>query len=195
MHDIVAHSISVMVIQAGGARRILGQDPRRAVDAAALIEETGRAALAEMRRLLGVLSAGETELALAPQPTLDNLEQLVANAGVPAKLRVEGRRRPLPAGVDLAAYRIVQEALTNVIKHGRAARTEVTVRWGADELELTIADRGPGPAERGGEDGHGLLGMEERVRLFGGALQTGPRRGGGFEVRATIPLEREEVAA
>jgi signal transduction histidine kinase len=196
MHDIVAHSISVMVIQAGGGRRILERDPARAVDAAALIEDTGRAALAEMRRLLGVLAAGEPDAVRAPQPTLANLEALVANAGLPAELHVEGERRALPPGVDLAAYRIVQEALTNVIKHGRAARTDVTVRWGEDAVELTIADRGPGPAERSGEDGgHGLVGMEERVRLYGGELHTGPRRGGGFEVRARLPFEREEIAA
>jgi signal transduction histidine kinase len=132
----------------------------------------------------------------APQPTLANLDSLVANAGLPAELHVEGERRPLPAGIDLAAYRIVQEALTNVIKHGRAARTDVTVRWGEGAVELTIADRGPGPAARAAADGgHGLVGMEERVRLFGGELHTGPRRGGGFEVRARLPFEREELAA
>jgi signal transduction histidine kinase len=194
MHDVVAHSVSVMVIQAGGARRIIGRDPDRAAVAAALIEKTGRAALVEMRRLLGLLGTGEPDASRAPQPTLANLEQLVAGAPVPVELRVVGERRPLPAGLDLAAYRIVQEALTNVLKHAGGAATEVTVRWGEDELELTIADRGPGPAAARSE-GHGLVGMEERVRLYGGVLQTGPREGGGFEVRARLPLAREEVPA
>jgi signal transduction histidine kinase len=189
MHDVVAHSVSVMVVQAGGARRILEQDPARAVEAAGRIEDVGRAALAEMRRLLGVL--GHEDDGRAPQPTLRELDALVERsraAGLPVDLTVTGDPRPLPAGMDLAAYRVVQEALTNAIKYSGAAPTEVAVRWEPETLELAIADRGAvfrGPA---GEGGHGLVGMEERVRLYDGELRAGPRRGGGFEVVARLPL-------
>jgi len=154
MHDIVAHSVSVMVVQAGGARRILDRDVGRAVEAAGRIEDTGRAALLEMRRLLGILSAGGDEAHHAPQPTLDELEALVAGArtaGLP--LRIDGERGALPPGVDLPAYRVIQEAITNARKHAGAAPTEVCVRYGADDVELEVADRGPGHrlARRRGE--------------------------------------------
>jgi signal transduction histidine kinase len=205
MHDIVAHSVSVMVVQAGGARRILDRDLDRAVEAGARIEDTGRAALSEMRRLLGVLRAGD-EVDHAPQPTLEAVDALVEgarSAGLPVDLRVEGPRRALPAGVDLAAYRVVQEAITNVLKHGGGSATEVCVRYGLDDVELEVRDHGPGHrrssrrrhdhALAGG--GHGLVGMRERVRIFGGELVTGRRRGGGFEVRARIPLGTEEETA
>jgi signal transduction histidine kinase len=202
MHDIVAHSVSVMVVQAGGARRILDRDVRRAVEAAGRIEDTGRAALLEMRRLLGILSAGEDGAHHAPQPTLDALEALVAGArtaGLPVALRIEGERGALPPGVDLAAYRVIQEAITNALKHAGAAPTDVCVRYGADDVELEVADRGPGHrlARRRGEaqplagGGHGLVGVRERVRVFGGELSTGPRPGGGFAVWARIPLYTE----
>jgi signal transduction histidine kinase len=187
MHDVVAHSVSVMVVQAGGARRILERDPARAVDAAAHIEEVGRAALAEMRRLLGLLHHGDER---APQPTLRELGSLVERtraAGLPVSLTVEGEPRSLPAGVDLAAYRVVQEALTNAIRHAGAAPTEVTVRWEPSHLELEIVDNGA-PAANGHGGGHGLVGMEERVRLYDGELRTGRRAGGGFEVVARLPL-------
>ena len=190
MHDVVAHSVSVMVVQAGGARRILDRDPDRAVEAAARIEEVGRAALAEMRRLLGVLHHGEDE-ARAPQPTLRELDALVERsraAGLPVALTVEGEPVSLPAGKDLAAYRVVQEALTNAIKHAGAAPTEVTVRWAPAELELAIVDRGAVRARNGTPGGHGLVGMEERVRLYDGELRAGPRHDGGFEVVARLPL-------
>jgi signal transduction histidine kinase len=195
MHDIVAHSVSVMVVQAGGARRILDRDVDRAVEAAERIEDTGRAALLEMRRLLGILSAGEDEAHHAPQPTLEALDALVEGArtaGLPVALRVEGERRPLPPGVDLAAYRVVQEAITNALKHAGAAPTDVRVRYGDADVELEVVDRGSTQRRRrhdlpGG--GHGLVGMRERVRVFGGELVTGRRRGGGFEVRARIPLD------
>ena len=197
MHDIVAHSVSVMVVQAGGARRILDRDVDRAVEAAERIEDTGRAALLEMRRLLGILSAGEVEAHHAPQPTLEALDALIdgaRTAGLPVALRIEGERRPLPPGVDLAAYRVVQEAITNALKHAGAAPTDVCVRYREDDVELEVIDRGPGQRLRrrdlvGG--GHGLVGMQERVRVFGGELFTGRRRGGGFEVRARIPLHTE----
>jgi signal transduction histidine kinase len=176
-----------MVVQAGGARRIIDQDPARAAEAAAQIEEVGRAALAEMRRLLGVLHIDE---ARAPQPTLRELDALVERsraAGLPVELNVAGKPRSLPAGKDLAAYRVVQEALTNAIKHAGAAPTEVNVRWEPAHLELEIVDRG-GDGAVAVRGGHGLVGMEERVRLYDGELRTGPRNGGGFEVVARLPL-------
>ena len=187
MHDVVAHSVSVMVVQAGGARRILERDPRRAVEAAAHIEDVGRAALTEMRRLLGLMHHADER---APQPTLRELGSLVERtraAGLPVSLTVEGEPRPLPAGKDLAAYRVVQEALTNAIKHAGAAPTEVTVRWEPSHLELEIVDTGA-PNANGHGGGHGLVGMEERVRLYDGELRTGRRAGGGFEVVARLPL-------
>jgi signal transduction histidine kinase len=198
MHDVVAHSVSMMVVQAGGARRILDRDPERAIAAAELIERTGREALAEMRRLLGVLHPGE-HAEYAPQPTLRELDPLVERtrvAGVPVTLWVDGEGRELPAGLDLAAYRVVQEALTNVVKHGGGAPTEVEVHYRADAVEVRIADRGNGALNiRLGGSGHGLVGMRERVRTYGGELHAGRRRGGGFEVHVRLPLEGEEEAA
>jgi signal transduction histidine kinase len=198
MHDVVAHSVSMMVVQAGGARRILDRDPGRAVAAAELIERTGREALGEMRRLLGVLHHDE-HAEYAPQPTLRELDALVERArgaGVPVDLQVEGRRRELPAGLDLAAYRVVQEALTNVVKHSGGAPTEVSVHYRADAVEVRIADRGSGSLNsRLGGSGHGLVGMRERVRMYGGELHAGRRSGGGFEVRVRLPVEGEEDAA
>jgi signal transduction histidine kinase len=196
MHDVVAHSVSVMVVQAGGARRILARDPERAVDAAVHIEETGRAALVEMRRLLGMLGHHD-DAARAPQPTLAEVGALVRRsreAGQPVELTVLGEPRSLPAGIDLAAYRVVQEGLTNALRHANGAPTEITVRWAPDAIELGVADRGPGVGT-GGDPGHGLVGMRERVRLYGGELWTGRRDGGGFEIRARIPLEGEVVTA
>jgi signal transduction histidine kinase len=187
MHDVVAHSVSVMVVQAGGARRILDRDPARAVDAAAHIEDVGREALAEMRRLLGVLHHSDER---APQPSMRELGSLVERtraAGLPVSLTVEGEPRSLPAGMDLAAYRVVQEALTNAIKHAGAAPTEVTVRWEPEQLELEIVDNGV-PGANGSRGGHGLVGMEERIRLYDGELRTGRRASGGFEVVARLPL-------
>jgi signal transduction histidine kinase len=191
MHDVVAHSVSVMVVQAGGARRILASDPRRAVEAAAHIEDVGRAALAEMRRLLGVLN--HDDAVLAPQPTLRELDGLVERsraAGLPVTLVVEGKPQMLPPGMDLAAYRVVQEALTNALKHAGTAPTSVTVRWEDAWLELEIIDRGGDEKGMNGTNGsgHGLVGMEERVKLYDGSLRCGPVAGGGFEVVARLPL-------
>ena len=198
MHDVVAHSVSMMVVQAGGARRILERDPARAVAAAELIERTGREALVEMRTLLGVLHAGE-HADYAPQPTLQELDALVERtrgAGVPVALTVAGERRALPAGLDLAAYRVVQEALTNVVKHGGGAPTEVQVHYRPDAVEVRIADQGDGAhVVRLAGSGQGLTGMRERVRMYGGELRAGRRRGGGFEVLVRLPLEAEEEAA
>ena len=200
MHDVIAHSVSVMVVQAGGARRILDRDPGRAIDAAELIEQTGRSALAEMRSLLGVLSTGDEGPALAPQPSLGDVEGLVErarDAGLPVTLGVEGDPRPLPAGAEAAAYRVVQEALTNALKHAAAAPTDVLLRWDADGLEIVVADRGrggaPAPATSLPGSGHGIVGMRERVLCYDGSLSAVPRPGGGFVVRARIPLHQEQL--
>ncbi|MBE2319042.1 hypothetical protein DVA67_023915 [Solirubrobacter sp. CPCC 204708] len=188
MHDVVAHSISVMVVQAGGARRILERDAGRAVEAATRIERTGREALGEMRHLLGMLSDGADRAALAPQPTLAEIGELVARAraaGLPAALDVRGERRPLSAGLDLAAYRIVQEGLTNAMKHAPGAVTTVTVSWAPHDLALEIRNAAGAAATKSG--GHGLTGMAERVRIYGGELQAGPAED-GWCVSARLPL-------
>jgi signal transduction histidine kinase len=146
-----------------------------------------------MRRLLGMLRKDDDELALAPQPSLQYLELLVSQvreAGMPVELEVEGEPEPLPAGVDLSAYRIVQEALTNALKHAGPARARVRIRYLRDELELEIVDDGPGLGEANGDGGHGLIGMRERVSMFGGDLSAGERSDGGYAVRARLPLER-----
>lgn len=190
MHDLVAHSMSVMVVQAGGARRILDRDPGRALEAATRIERTGREALAEMRQLLGVLNGAGHAPALAPQPTLAEVGELVTrarSAGLPTALEFRGERRSLPAGLDLAAYRIVQEGLTNAIKYAGHAPTTVTVDFSDELLTLEVRDSGPGAA-RDGDSGHGLVGMRERVRLYGGEIEAGPVDGGGWRVRAQLPM-------
>ncbi len=196
MHDVVAHSISVMVVQAGGARRILARDAGRAVEAATRIERTGREALGEMRHLLGMLSDGADRAALAPQPTLGEIGELVARAraaGLPAVLDVRGERQPLSAGLDLAAYRIVQEGLTNAMKHAPGAVTTVTVSWAPHDLALEIRNAADGGVTSSG--GHGLTGMAERVRLYGGELQAGPADG-GWRVSARLPLtNKQELVA
>jgi signal transduction histidine kinase len=195
LHDVVAHNVSVMVVQAGAERRSLGDDRPETREALQAIEQTGRQALTEMRRLLGMLRKDDDELALAPQPSMEHLELLVSQvreAGMPVELEVEGEPEPLPAGVDLSAYRIVQEALTNALKHAGPARALVRVRYRLDELELEILDDGPGPAAdaTNGAGGHGLVGMRERVSLFGGDLAAGERSGGGYSVHARLPLGR-----
>ena len=191
MHDVVAHSISIMVVQAGGARRILATDPDRAERAAARIRHAGSQALAEMDILLGVLETTDA----AAAPALDGLDELVARtreAGLPVTLEVTGERRPLPGGAELAVYRVVQEALTNAIKHAGGATTRVTLAWSAEALELRVADRGDGgPSPELAGAGHGLIGMRERLRVHGGELEAGPCDGGGFEVVARLPLASE----
>jgi signal transduction histidine kinase len=191
LHDVVAHSVSVMVMQTGVVRRRLHSV--RPDDAALLdeVEQTGRGALGEMRRLLGLLRADEDGLSLTPQPGVDRIGSLVEQmreAGLPVDLRVEGEPVALPAGLDLAAYRVVQEGLTNALKHAGRARAAVLLRYRPWELELEIADDGRGPAATDGL-GHGLVGMRERVALYGGTLVTGARPEGGFLVRAVLPLE------
>jgi signal transduction histidine kinase len=191
---VVAHSVSVMVVQAGAARRSVAGNPDQATAALTQIEATGRQALAEMRRLLGLLRDGQDgTVALTPQPSLAHLDSLLAaarEAGLPVELTVEGEPRQLPAGIDLSAYRIVQEALTNSLKHAGPAKATVRVRYGARALDVQVSDNGRGAA-RVADDGHthGLIGMRERVALFGGALEVGSRPGGGFLVAARLPLD------
>jgi signal transduction histidine kinase len=196
MHDVVAHSISVMVVQAGGARRILASDPVRAEEAASRIRATGSDALAEMHILLGVLESAPDG---ASPPTLDGLEELVERtraAGLPVSLEVRGERRALSPGAELAVYRVVQEALTNAMKHAGSATTVVRLAWGEDALEINVADRGDGgPSPRLAGAGHGLIGMRERLRVYGGEVQSGPQPEGGFEVAARLPLEPATVGA
>ena len=190
LHDVVAHAISVIVLQSRGARHALDTEPDDARGAIDAIEQTATDALREMRRLLGMLRADDEEVALAPQPSLVHLDALVTHvrdAGLPVEVRVEGRPRELAPGIDLSAYRIVQEALTNALKHAGRARALVLVRYGDDLLELEVVDTGTGDANGGGS-GHGLVGMRERVAVFGGELESGPRSDGGYAVRATLPL-------
>ncbi|HEV2905817.1 MAG TPA: sensor histidine kinase [Actinomycetota bacterium] len=193
LHDVVAHSMGVMVVQAGAARLVVDKDPEHAAAAMTQIEQTGRAGLAEMRRLLGILENANEAAPLLPQPGLEQLDELLGTmrgTGLPVETIVEGTPRALPPGVDLTAYRIVQEALTNALKHGERAHTQVLLRYEDDRLEVEIADEGPGPPPVGAKTpGLGLIGMRERVALFGGSFETGARPGGGFAVRARIPLE------
>ncbi len=191
LHDVVAHNVSMMVVQAGAERHAIGDERPETSQVLATIEDTGRAAMAEMRRLLGMLRRSDDDLALAPQPSLRHLGDLVEQvreAGMPVDLRIEGEERDLAPGIDLSAYRIVQEALTNALKHAGPARARVTVRYGESELDIEIADDGTDPATEAPAGGHGLVGMRERVAMFGGDLATGKRRGGGYAVRARLPL-------
>jgi signal transduction histidine kinase len=197
LHDVVAHSLTVMVIQAGAARRIVDTQPERVVEVSETIKRMGREALDEMRRLVGVMGDDGDGAALAPQPTLADLESLVERArgtGLEVELEVRGERAPLPPGVDLSAYRVVQEALTNTIKHARASRARVLVTIGEGDLELTVADDGVGGESLVPSGGQGLVGMRERVTLYGGEFDAGPRDGRGFEVRARFPLRQEAYA-
>nr|WP_245653202.1 sensor histidine kinase [Herbidospora sakaeratensis] len=194
LHDVVAHHVSVMTVQAAAARTMLEKDPSVAREALISIEEMGRTAMAEMRSIVGVLRTdGPAER--GPQPGMDDLPGLVdqmREAGLTTQLWLEGETRQLPPGVDLAAYRLVQEALTNSLRHaGPAARAWVTVRHEPSELMVHVEDDGHGlvlKRENGGK-GHGLVGIKERVALYGGVLRIGPRPGGGFEVRARFPLK------
>jgi signal transduction histidine kinase len=191
LHDVVAHNLSIMVVQAGAERRAIADERPETTEVLATVEATGRAAMAEMRRLLGMLRRSDDELGLAPQPSLRYLEDLVEQvreAGMPVDLRIEGEPRAIAPGIDLSAYRIVQEALTNALKHAGPAHARVTVRYGDKELDIEIADDGAGAAEEDPAGGHGLVGMRERVALFGGDLATGRRVGGGYAVRARLPL-------
>lgn len=190
LHDVIAHSVSVMTVQAGAARLLLAESPERARAPLVSVEETGRQALAEMRRLLGILRTEDGRPALAPQPGIADLSTLVEQmrrAGLQVELAVEGRPMVLPTGIDLAAYRIIQEALANALEHAGPARARVTVRYGPDALDLEIADDGPGGRDNGGIRS-GLVAVRERVSVYGGELEAGPRTGGGYAVRAHLPL-------
>ncbi len=196
LHDVIAHNVSVMVVQASAGEEVFDTDPVRARESLSAVASTGRAALAELRRLLGVIRAEEDHeggAAYKPQPGIEYLDELVGQmreTGLAVELSVLGEPRELPEGVGLCAYRIVQEALTNTLKHADASHAQVSVRYVSDALELQVVDDGRAVgAVNGDTAGHGLIGMRERVALFGGELSVGPRAGRGFEVSARLPLE------
>jgi signal transduction histidine kinase len=196
LHDVVAHSVSMMVVQAGAAEQVVGEDDEHVRRTLATIRATGTEALGEMRRVVAMLRESDEAGALAPQPGVDQFESLVEEAratGLDVTLRVSGTRRNLPAGLDLAAYRIVQEALTNVRRHATASTAEVNVGYADDKLILEVLDDGVG-GDPGQSSGHGLIGMRERTALYGGRVDVGPRPEGGFRVHAELPLARAEVS-
>jgi signal transduction histidine kinase len=190
LHDVVAHSMSVVAVQAGVGRYVIEQDPAEAASALAAIETISRTALREMRQLLGILRDGEPGEMLAA-PGLDDIPDLARRAGLRVDVAVRGTPRPLPVGMDLAAFRIVQEALTNVVKHSGTDRGRVEVTYSADAVAVEVTDEGAGgaaPDSAGhGPRGHGLIGMRERVALYGGEFSAGPRPGRGYRVRAWLP--------
>ena len=197
LHDIIAHALSVMVVQSQAAQRVLEGEQPSARESLTSIETTGRQALGEMRRLLGVVRAPGEQTLFAPRPSLAHLDALalqVREAGLPVQLLIEGLSRPLSPSVDLSAYRIVQEALTNTLKHAGPATAQVVVRYGKDALEVEISDDGRGGDEElNGDDlerygqGHGLIGMRERAALVGGHLEAGANGGRGYRVLARLP--------
>jgi signal transduction histidine kinase len=190
LHDVVAHAVSVMVLQVGAVRHKLPETLAEDGDALRNVEQTGRTALAEMRRLLGAMRRDGDDLELAPQPGLGSLDLLleeVGRAGLPVRLHVEGEPFALPQAIDLSAYRIVQEGLTNALKHARADRADVTVRYRHDELQIEVRDDGEGGSAGDGL-GHGLVGIRERVKIYGGEMSAGPGPGGGFVLSTRLPL-------
>jgi signal transduction histidine kinase len=193
LHDIVAHSVSVMVLQVGAVRHKLPKALDEDRDALQGVEQAGRTALSEMRRLLGAMRDDGDGVDLAPQPGLDRLDALVeevGRAGLPVRLHVDGDPFPLPRALDLSAYRIVQEGLTNSLKHARARHADVTVRYGSDELRIEVRDDGAG-AERSDGLGHGLVGIRERVKIYGGEMTAGTAPEGGFVLSTRLPLSGE----
>ena len=192
LHDVIAHSVGVMVVQAGAARHVLDEKPEAARASLEAVEESGHEAMAELRRLLGLLNEDGPPAPLSPEPSLDRLDALVARvkeAGLPVELRVEGEPRPLPPGVEVATFRIIQEALTNALKYAGSAPTHATLRYSADSIDIEVVDEGPLAATSDGI-GRGLTGMRERVALFGGTISTGRREDGpGYAVRAHVPIE------
>ena len=194
LHDAVSHSLAAIALQSGGARNVLDHDPERARDSLAAIERTARQGLEEMRRMLGLLGGADAESAttLAPQPgigRLDELVEAVRAAGVDVRATVAGEVRPLPAAVDVSAYRLLQEALTNVMKHARATEASVLVRYRPEALEIEVEDDGDGSGADTGAGGLGLVGMRERMHVLGGSVEAGPRQPGpGFRVAARVPL-------
>ncbi|MFD1661508.1 sensor histidine kinase [Streptomyces caeni] len=207
LHDIVSHNVSLMVVQAGAAREVLATMPEEATAAMTAVETAGRNAMTELRHLLGLLApapdgADEPDQdGFAPQPSLGRLSPLIdrfAFAGLPVQVRISGEPRPLPGGIDVTAYRIIQEALTNALKHGNGVKAEVTVRYADHYLRVEVLNSGPsvltgdaaGPERRADGTGRGLLGLSERVAVYGGDLDARRRIGGGFRIRARIPLDR-----
>ena len=199
LHDVVAHGVSVMLIQAGAARQVVHTAPDRAEEALLTVEATGREAMAELRRLLGVLNDDGEAVGLAPQPGVGQLDALVArvrDAGLPVELAVAGEPRALPVSLDVTVYRIAQEALTNALRYARGSTTLVRLAFDAEQLRLEILDDGPASSGEGGEgSGRGLVGMQQRAAQVGGRLEAGPRLGGGYAVRAWLPLALEPTEA
>ncbi|WP_189331854.1 sensor histidine kinase [Actinoplanes ianthinogenes] len=206
LHDIVSHNVSVMIVQTAAAREVLSTLPETAAAALTEVEKAGRTTMTELRHLLGLLapdaSGADADAGLTPQPTLAALGQLVdriAFAGLPVEVRVSGEPRPLPSGIDVTAYRIVQEALTNALKHGTGGKAEVTIRYAERALRVEVLTTGPsvltgdavprGGGTEGSGAGRGLLGLRQRVSVYGGDLDARRRLGGGFRVRARIPVE------
>jgi signal transduction histidine kinase len=192
LHDVVAHHVSVIAVQAGAARSTGSSDPQRLIQALGLIERTARSALGDLRILLGVLRKAEASPAPRnPRPTIEQLDELIGqarHAGIGLEVRRQGHAQPLPSLLDLCAYRVIQEGLTNVIKHAPAAQVHLLIRYEPHQLAITIVDNGPGASASSGV-GHGLIGMRERVTLVGGQLQVGSALGGGFRIEACLPLD------
>ena len=196
LHDVVAHAVSVMVLQVGAVRHRMPDSDAETRETLKNVEQAGRTALAEMRRLLNAMRHEGDELALLPQPGLDDIDALVADvraAGLDVRLHVHGNPVDLPPGLDLSAYRIVQEGLTNSLKHAGASQAEVDVRYGATELQLEVRDNGAGSASTDKGLGHGLVGIRERVKIYGGEMSAGASRAGGFVLRARIPLDGSDL--
>ena len=194
LHDIVAHAVSVMVLQVGAVRHKLPDSSAEDRDALTGVERAGRRALAEMRRLLAAMRREGDEAELVPQPGLDGLDSLldeVGRAGLPVQLHVDGKAFPLPRGIDLSAYRIVQEGLTNALKHAHASDADVIVRYRPEELEIEVRDNGHGSASSDGL-GHGLVGVRERVKIYGGTMSAGTAVNGGFVLSTRLPLDQDE---
>jgi signal transduction histidine kinase len=190
LHDVVAHAVSVMVLQVGAVRHQLPQELDEDRTALERVERAGRTALAEMRRLLGAMRSDDEDLELTPQPGLDGVDTLleqVGRAGLPVQLHVDGEPFSLPRAIDLSAYRIVQEGLTNALKHSHASRADVTLRYGSDELQIEVRDDGEGVSSSDGL-GHGLVGVRERVKIYCGEMSAGAAPEGGFALRARLPF-------
>jgi len=190
LHDVVGHNVSVMTVQASAVRRLMRPDQEKERAALETVETAGREALTEMRRMVGVLRSGDSPPDLTPPPTLDQLDRLIdkfRRAGLEVSVETTGEMAPLPPGLDLTAYRLVQEALTNTLRHAHATRAVVHIGYGGDALVISVCDDGAGPD--GSAPGTGLLGMRERVAVYGGTLATGAAAGGGFELRAELPLQ------
>lgn len=193
LHDVIAHSVGVMVVQAGAARHVMSEKPEAALESLLAVEESGHEAMAELRRMLGVLTENGEEAPLNPQPGIAKLDSLVGRVretGLPVSLRIEGEARRLAAGVDVAAYRIVQEALTNVLKYAGGAAAEIVLRYSEEALDIDVVDQGKTQAPSDGI-GRGLTGMRERVALFGGTIDAGRREEGGYAVHAHLPTKTE----